>query len=74
MYKIFESISIVVGLVATFIIGVFGFALILALPTMWLWDWLMPQLFGLTEITVWQALGINFLSSILFKSSSTTKK
>lgn len=72
--KIFESISIILGLVATFIIGVFGFALLLALPTMWLWNWLMPQLFGLIEINVFQALGINFLSSILFKPSSTTKK
>ena len=36
-------------------------ALILALPTMWLWNWLMPIIFGLTKITFWQALGLNLL-------------
>lgn len=48
---------------------VFLVALIMCLPTMWLWNWLMPTLFGLTRITWIQALGINFLSSILFKSN-----
>ena len=31
-----------------------------------LWNWLMPSLFGLHPITFWQALGIMFLSWILF--------
>lgn len=47
-------------------------ALLLGLPLMWLWNWLMPDLFGLKEIGFWQAVGLNFLSSILFKSSSTS--
>lgn len=38
-----------------------------ALPTMWLWNWLMPDLFNLPTITFWQALGLNALSTILFK-------
>jgi len=38
-----------------------------ALPTMWLWNWLMPYLFNLPTITFWQALGLNALSTILFK-------
>ena len=49
-------------------------ALIVALPTMWLWNWLMPDLFGLRTIDFWQALGINILSGILFKSSSSSSK
>jgi len=32
----------------------------------WLWNWLMPPLFGLHLITFWQALGILVLSKILF--------
>ena len=44
-------------------------AFVVALPTMWLWDWLMPKLFGLREITFEQALGVNLLCGILFKSS-----
>jgi len=57
------------------IIGIVGVvALILGLPLMLLWNWLMPQIFGLTEITFWQAVGLNFLSSILFKTTYTSKK
>ena len=56
-----------------FVIVVFALvAIICALPTMWLWNWLMPVLFGLGKITFWQALGINMLCSILFKSSSAS--
>lgn len=47
-----------------------GVSLLMALPTMWLWNWLMPDLFSLTEINFWQALGINAFSGILFKDYS----
>ena len=33
---------------------------------MHLWNWLMPELFGLHLITYWQALGVLILSKILF--------
>jgi hypothetical protein len=46
----------------------------MALPTMLLWDWLMPELFGLKEITLFQAWGVNFLSGMLFKSHTSTGK
>ena len=49
-------------------------AVILGLPLMWLWNWLMPTIFNLPEITFWQALGLNALTTILFKSTPTTKK
>lgn len=45
---------------AVVFIAFFGFA------TMTLWNWLMPELFGLTTITIWQAFGILFLSKMLF--------
>lgn len=51
----------------------FLLTLILSLPTMLLWDWLMPEIFGLKEITLFQALGLNVLSAILFKTTITTK-
>ena len=51
-----------------------AFSLIMALPTMWLWDWLMPELFGLKEITLFQAWGVNFLSGMLFKSHTSSSK
>jgi Ca2+/H+ antiporter, TMEM165/GDT1 family len=31
-----------------------------------LWNWLLPQLFGWSEITFWQALGLLALCRILF--------
>lgn len=48
-------------------------AIILALPTMWLWNWLMPHLFGLVSITFWEALGINLFSGILFNKGGSSK-
>ena len=48
-------------------------AIILALPVMWLWNWLIPEIFVnpvLNTITFWQALGLTFLCGILFKGNS----
>ena len=46
-------------------------ALAIGAPTMWLWNAIMPTIFGLTKITFWQAVGINLLCSILFGHIST---
>jgi hypothetical protein len=49
-------------------------AIILAWPTQLLWNGcLVPAVDGINEITLLQALGINFLFSILFKDSNTSK-
>ena len=51
----------VAAVVATVVIGfVFGFAV------MWLWNWLMPDLFGLRPIGFWQAFGLLLLARLLF--------
>jgi len=44
--------------------------MIISFPTMWMWNWLMPKLFGLTTITVTEAFGILMLSHLLFKNNS----
>lgn len=36
------------------------------LVVMWLWNWLMPAVFGVNAVTFWQALGLLALSWILF--------
>lgn len=41
-------------------------AIIIGFPIKWLWNWIMPNLFGLPEISFWMALGIALLVSILF--------
>jgi len=38
-----------------------------AAVTMWLWNWLMPAIFNLPVITIWQAAGLVILSRILFR-------
>ena len=46
-------------------------SLVCALPVMWLWDWLMPTIFGLKEITLLQAWGLSALCGLLFKDNTS---
>lgn len=42
---------------------------------MWLWNALMPDIFGLTTITYWQALGLMMLSTcFIYRGSSSSSK
>jgi len=65
--NILESILLIVGLIVLA-------AILLALPLQLLWNWLMPTLFDLPMLTFWQALGLNVMSGILFKSNVNIKK
>jgi len=47
--------------------------LIIGLPVMWLWNWLMPLIFGLTKISFLQALGLSLLGNMLFNSGVSNK-
>lgn len=49
------------------------YAVILALPTMLLWDWVAPAVFGLKPITFGQALGLNLLCGVLFRSRGSSR-
>lgn len=42
------------------------FALVFGVLVMLLWNWLMPLIFGLPEITYWQAFGIVILVKLVF--------
>jgi hypothetical protein len=64
----------ILGTIVAAIALLVGLSLIMALPTMWLWDWLMPELFGLKTITLFQAWGLNFLCGMLFKSHTSSSK
>jgi len=56
------------------VIGIFLLvAILMGLPLMVLWNLLMPQLFNLPEIGFWQAVGLNFMCSIMFKGTSSSK-
>ena len=43
-------------------------SILYALPVWFLWNLLIPDIFGLSVISIWQALGLSFLSGLLFKS------
>lgn len=53
---------------------IFLMAILLSLPTMLLWNYLCPDLFRLPQIDIWQALCLNILCGILFKSHMPSKK
>jgi hypothetical protein len=65
--KSIEAILLVIGLLILS-------ALLLAIPTMLLWNVLLPHLFNIPSITLYEAVGINILSGILFKSNVNIKK
>lgn len=55
------------------VIAVIVLTVVLAWPVQLLWNTsLVPAVDGINQITFWQALGINFLASILFKSPKVT--
>lgn len=60
------KVAKVTGLVILGIIGAAVLAIVFGLVIQWLWNQLMPDIFGLPEISYWQAVGIVVLSHILF--------
>lgn len=62
VHNIFRIIAWVIGgvMLAVLIAFLFGLAV------MYLWNWLMPTIFGLGTITYWQAFGIVVLAKLLF--------
>jgi hypothetical protein len=48
------------------LIGATALALLFGYVVVWLWNWLMPELFGLKLITFWQAVGLIILARIIF--------
>ncbi len=48
------------------IAGFMAMFLLVGLVLMYLWNWLMPDLFHLSAINIWQAWGLLLLAKILF--------
>ena len=68
--KTMDKLLVVIGGIVLICIVIVFFGLLFAFPTMWLWNWLMPLMFKLGTITVWQAWGLNVLTGLLFRSTS----
>jgi hypothetical protein len=47
--------------------------LLFGLPLMFLWNWIMPDIFGLSQIGFLQACGLQLIAGLLFKSTTQTK-
>jgi hypothetical protein len=62
----FVAGAIVAGIAVSLI------ACVLAIPLMLLWNWTMPDVFGLKEITFFNALCLNLMGGILFRSTVKT--
>ena len=65
-FRKIRGIFAIVGMAIGGVIIAAAMALILGFVVMWLWNWLMPEIFGLGTITYWQGFGIFFLAKILF--------
>jgi hypothetical protein len=64
---IFGFITLALGTVAVIV----GLAILMAFPTMWLWNYVIPHISrgNVPCISLWQALALNALCGILFKSN-----
>ena len=67
-----KSPGVIAGWVILGIIGIGALAILFGFVIMWLWNWLMPELFGLTTLTYWQAVGLFILSKILIGCGSSS--
>jgi len=63
-----RRILVIMGMAVLGVIAAASLGLLFGFVVKWLWNWLMPGIFGLTTITFWQAWGLVMLSHILFKS------
>lgn len=63
--KTIEITTIILGAIVILLIA----STILTLPVYWLWNWLIPSIFGLRAVSMLEALGLLMLSGLLFRPS-----
>ena len=56
----------------TILIGGIVWAVVNSILVVFLWNWLMPDLFGFSKISLVQAIGISFLLGLLRSSSDNS--
>jgi hypothetical protein len=74
MESLFKSIGLIISGLLLVIIALFGVALILAVPVMWLWNWVIVDIFQLPEIGYWKAFGLYLLSGLLVNHITPNSK
>lgn len=61
----------IVGMVVGIILLIATISLLMAFPVKWCWNYVMPYLFELKQISWGQAWCLSFLSSSLIKATQT---
>ena len=60
------------------VIGILFIALtsliVMGAPLMYLWNWIVPSIFGLRYITFWEAIGLNMIAHLLFSQTLSPLK
>jgi hypothetical protein len=64
--EIAQTIAKKIAVGIAFFIAFLIFVAVGGVIVQWLWNWLVPSIFGLRGITLWEALGLLALSRILF--------
>lgn len=64
--RIAKRIAKGIAMAIAAIIGITIFVFLGGTVVQWLWNWLLPPLFGFPPVTYWQGLGLLALSRILF--------
>ena len=60
-----KSVGEIIGMIIFGGIFITGLVILFGFVIMWLWNWLMPDIFGLTTLNYWQAIGLFILLKIL---------
>lgn len=63
-----------IGMWFTAVLIIAALSLIIAFPIKWLWNGVMPDVFGLPEITFWKACGMYFLFHIFLRRVTINEK
>lgn len=69
MKNLISKVLIIVSVLAMYAFV----SIVLSIPVLLLWNWLVPTIFGITKITLGQAWGISLLCGILFGQDSNEK-
>jgi hypothetical protein len=62
------------GMLCGVLVIIIVFSLLIAFPIKWLWNGVMPDVFGLPEITFWKAYGMYLLFYLLLRGVTINEK
>lgn len=68
-----EKDNIGCGMIFLIVIGIIALCFLGPAITMWLWNWIAVDLFGLPVIGYWTAFGLQWLCHILFGHTVTVR-